>query len=120
MKLKRASIILLLTIAAIAVCRLQARWVPTEHWFAEPRIYERPKKGYVPTKDVAIDVGRAVIRGAYGAKFGKELEPLDARLFGDVWVVYSYFPDDGTVKGGVTTVEISKTSGSVLSLRSER
>lgn len=124
MEMKRSTLVLFATaiIACVAAQGVKAkRWEPTADWFQEARIYERPKAGYVGSKETAISIGRAVIQGAYGKVFAKGSEPLNAKLFGDVWVVYSYFPmEDPIPVGGVTTVEISKTSGSILSLRSER
>jgi hypothetical protein len=107
---------------ALGVAQVHDRWTPTEDWFKEARIYERPKGGYVRNKDTAIAIGRAVMVDAYRSGFVAQLEPLDAKLFGDVWVVYSYSRKGSGIPsaGGVTTVEISKTSGSILSMRSER
>lgn len=121
-------LLILLLISAFKSQSKAHRWIPSESWFNEPRLYERPKAGFVPNKEAAIAIGRTVMIGAYGKKFVKGLEPLGAKLFGDVWVVYSYFEPEGTTlggkvllaKGGVTTVEISKTSGSILNLTSER
>ena len=100
------------------------RWIPTEQWLRSSKPSQRPIKGCVPDKGTAISVGKAVMTGAFGKDFADGAEPIDAKLFGDVWVVYSHFePRDKNGRlnlGGPTTVEISRTSGAVLSLVSER
>lgn len=56
----------------------------------------------------------------YGPDFMKEMEPLDAKLLGDVWVVHNHeFTGDGHT-GGPTTVQISKSTGTIINVRSER
>lgn len=98
------------------------RWVPDDHWFMQPRYNERPMDGYIRKKETAIQIGRAIMLEYYGKDFMKEMEPLDAKLFGDVWLVYNHLPkaDMKEMVGGPTTVQISRSTGAILNVCSER
>ena len=100
------------------------RWVPTEHWLTqEPHHNQRPKDGYVADKKTALIIGKAVLAATLSQRLVQGSGPYDAKLFGNVWVVYSYFPEGPNGPqgvGGVATVEIDKTSGAILRLSSEQ
>ena len=111
-------------LALQAAMFVQQAWHPTKEWFQRPRISQKPVGGYVRTSETAIQIGRAIITDAFGKRFAKDLEPLRAKEIDGVWIVYSHFearsPTGELRTGGVTTVQISRTSGSILSLESER
>ena len=100
-----------------ALCA-QTKWEPTRRWLDSPKTIRRPEKGYIPDERTAISVGVAILEGQYEREFIRDIGPFKAKLFGDVWVVYSSFNQiDANATpnlGGPTTVEISKTNGAIL------
>jgi hypothetical protein len=54
----------------------------------------RPKEGFVPDKETAIAIARAVLIPIYGAKQIESEEPLLAHLESGVWTV------EGTLSAG--------------------
>jgi hypothetical protein len=118
------NLVALATLAAISIVPcLQDRWTPDKEWLSSGRLHERPVEGFVKKKSTAIAIARAVMLESYGPASMKEFEPLDAKQFNDVWVVYSNFTEgkgDNVSLGGPTTVEISKTSGAILNMTSGR
>ena len=100
------------------------RWVPTEHWLTQvPHYNQRPKDGYVRDKKTALVIGKAVLAATFSQRLVDKSGPYDAKLFENVWVVYSYFPEGPNgpqAVGGVATVEMDKTSGAILRVSSEQ
>lgn len=73
----------------------------------------RPANGFIPDRDTAIRVAKAILIPVYGEKTVGSEEPLSAALDGDVW----------TVKGaahpypsGNAEIKLSKSEGTVLFL----
>ncbi|GEM_PF-3932309 len=106
------------TLLALLVATLalpaQERWVPDAAWFKRPHYLRRPETGFVDKKETAIKIGRALIEGRLGPSQLKSDEPLDAKRFGDVWVVYGY--SDVSMSGSPTIVEISASTGTVINM----
>lgn len=118
-------IMIVSTIYGVGATQTQkGRWEPNKRWLQERRFYQRPDDGYVGDKRTAIAIATAIIVHVshFDEGYVKKIGPLDAKLFGDVWVVYSFLPErDETgypVAGGVTTVEISRTTGAILNFSS--
>lgn len=111
-----------ISIALAAMARQKGLpvWQPSEEWLKGSRPYLRPVNGFVTKKDTAIKIGRAAILDRYDEELLQELEPLDAKRFGDEWVVYSHLTlhdrEGHPTLGGVTTVEISASTGAILNL----
>lgn len=122
--MKTRVIIILIGVAICCMAICQQFWHPTVEWFRRPRISQRPVGGFVRSEKTAILIGRAIITDAFGVEFAKDIEPLKAKEIEGVWIVYSHFMEkdrDGKPRlGGVTTVQISRTSGAILCLESER
>jgi hypothetical protein len=72
-----------------------------------------PKDGFVPDENTAIVVAKAVLIPVYGEQSIKNEEPFSAALNNDTWSVHGTMPK-GFNKGGVASVEISKTKGCIL------
>jgi hypothetical protein len=119
--LRKVSTLTAAVATMVGVCA-QQRWEPSKEWLKEHRFLGRPEDGFVTKRETAIAVGRAVIRDAFDDRYVKALEPLGAKRFGDVWVVYSFSPrrapkeNELPLTGGVTTVEISASTGTVINL----
>lgn len=76
----------------------------------------RPRQGFVPDKETAISVGRALLSAAYGKEQISSEEPLYARLSGKVWIVKGSIPPlkpGEAYIGGLAEVRISKQTGAV-------
>ena len=103
---------------ALLAAGTQDRWVPDLEWLKYQRPLNRPLGGFVTKKDTAIAIGRAIIDETLGEKVRKGEEPLAAKRFGDVWVVY------GNKKvydlGGTVTVQLSASTGTVINVTSEQ
>ena len=81
----------------------------------------RPSAGFVPDSSTAVKIAEAVLIPVYGEKEIESERPFTAHLKNDVWIVDGtlYCPDGkGGVstlcKGGVATVQISKSDARVL------
>jgi hypothetical protein len=77
----------------------------------------RPKDGFVPDAKTAERIAEAVLIPVYGAEQISRERPFKAARRGDVWTV------TGTLNcgapqcvGGTAVVEISKTSGAIISM----
>ena len=103
---------------------ISQRWTPDEAWLKKAKLSQRPLQGYVRNKETALIIGKAVLAETFGKRFLQNSGPYDAKRFGDIWVIYSYFEpidkDGGPNLGGVTTVELSAINGSVLGVTTER
>jgi len=68
----------------------------------------------VPTKEVALEVGKAVLAGAYGEGV-LNLEPFNVQQYysTNAWVVYGTLPDG---LGSIPIVVINKRDGKILKL----
>ena len=100
-------------------------WEPDAAWMQRRDFgYVRPKDGYAGDAKTAIAIGTAAIEHVYGEAFVKDRRRYKAKLFGDVWVVYSYFEivdAKGLVStGGPTWAQVNKTTGAILNMDSER
>lgn len=78
----------------------------------------KPKEGFVPNAETAVNVGEAVLMPVYGEDKIVGERPFKATLQRDVWTVEGTLHCDGppgaTCKGGTAVVKISKTSGQIL------
>lgn len=77
----------------------------------------RPKDGFVPDAKTAEKIAEAVLIPVYGEEqIGRE-RPFKAVRHGDVWTVKGTL-NCGAPKcvGGAAVVEISKTSGAIISM----
>jgi hypothetical protein len=84
------------------------RWYETK-W---GRSY-RPASGFIPDRDTAIRVAKAILIPVYGEKTVDSEEPLSVALDGDVWTV------KGAVRpypSGNAEIKLSKSEGTVLFL----
>lgn len=77
---------------------------------SDPTRFPKPKNGYIPTKECAIQVAEAIIR-ARGIAFEDQL-PLVATLSNKVWIVRGTLPKN--TLGVVLHVEIAQDSGAIL------
>ena len=118
-----------LSLVTIGICLVwpiskTQRRVPDETWLKKAKLIHRPVQGYVREKETALIIGKAVLAETFGKRFLQNSGPYDAKRFGDIWVIYSYFEtidkDGGPNLGGVTTVELSAINGSVLGVTTER
>jgi hypothetical protein len=87
------------------------------HSVASPDASVRPREGFVPDGKTAEKIAEAVLISVYKEKQIRQEEPFKAARRGDVWIV------TGTLNcgaprclGGTAVVEISKTSGEILSM----
>lgn len=71
-----------------------------------------PAEGFVPTAEVAIGIGEAVLAPVYGAEVIRSQRPFRAELKGDIWTVEGTLPEG--YAGGVAIVEISRSDGTIL------
>jgi hypothetical protein len=72
----------------------------------------RPLSGYVPDKQTAIQIARAVLVPIYGSKLVKSESPLSAKLEDQIWVITGRPPKEDI--GGYVTIKISKQTGEIL------
>lgn len=68
--------------------------------------------GFVPTKEVAIEIAVAVWKPIYGEKEIRRQKPYKAELKDGIWHVRGHLPEG--YKGGVALARISKETGSIL------
>jgi hypothetical protein len=93
----------------------QGRRVPDEKWLRTPHFLNRPQGGYVTKKATAIAIAKAILAEVYDdEKLFERNGPFDAKRFGDVWVVYSFVPDDPEIVGGGFAVQISASTGTII------
>lgn len=73
----------------------------------------KPKDGFVPNAETAINVAEAVLTPIYGEEVIKKEKPFKARLKNEIWIVSGSMPS-GLTLGGVSHVKISKQNGAIL------
>jgi len=77
-----------------------------------------PKRGFVPSAEVAEAVAEAVLTPVYGRQIVVSERPFKATLNGNIWVVKGKVPCDGPPEavcpGGAGEVWISQKNGQIL------
>jgi hypothetical protein len=103
-----------------ALCLISAAQTPNDHEefeynrrFIVSAHSPKPKDGFVPDKETAISIARAVALPVYGRKLVDEEQPFRSELKDGVWMVLGTMHCDHCV-GGTLVIEIDKTSGKVL------
>ena len=83
----------------------------------------KPKAGYVPDSDTAVQIAEAVLAPVYGKNQIESERPFGAWLKEGVWTVSGTLHCAGAkgspnahCDGGVAVVEISKDDGRILSM----
>ena len=97
-----------LSICCLMICLHGCQSTPVSHSF-------KPKGGFVPDRETAIQVGRAILISVYGKARVDECEPLEATLKDGVWTVEGTLPEG--YRGGVAKIKISQDDGRVLEVR---
>ncbi len=70
------------------------------------------KDGFVPTKEVAIEIALAVWKPIYGEKEIRRQKPYKAELKDGIWHVRGTLPEGW--KGGTAMARINKQTGCIL------
>jgi hypothetical protein len=70
------------------------------------------KEGFVPTKEVAIEIALAVWKPIYGEKQLLKQKPYQAELKNGIWHVRGTLPEGW--KGGTAIARINKQTGCIL------
>ncbi|MCP1106291.1 YbbC/YhhH family protein [Serratia nevei] len=73
-----------------------------------------PKDGFVPTEEIAREIGLIIASEVYGRKRIEEQIPLLVELDGDKWIIRGSRGKSTYGKGGLLEMHISKKSGEVL------
>jgi hypothetical protein len=79
---------------------------------AESPSYVR-KGGFVPDEKTAVRIAEAVLDPIYGEQQVAQEKPFSAALDGDTWTVQGHLPQ-GSNRGGVAVVELSRHDGRIL------
>ena len=75
------------------------------------------RDGYIPNRETAIAVARAILTPIYDPELLKREEPLVAELKGDAWLVHGTLcPSPDACPGGTIELALSRSSGRILSL----
>lgn len=72
----------------------------------------KPKEGYVPDEETAINIAVAVWIPIYGKEQIESEKPYKAVLENDIWHVTGSLPEGW--RGGVAGAEISKDNGRII------
>ena len=96
-------VVLVVTVLVILGCR--------QNYSGEKHNY-KPKEGYVPDEETAIQIAVAVWMPIYGEKQIEGEKPYRAKLNNGIWTVEGTLPDEWV--GGVAVVEIAKEDGRIL------
>ena len=116
----KVGLIVLVSVVAFAGVRPQQEWRPTKAWLQKhPRYFWQPANGFVESKETAIAIGTAVLTQILGRKAVIDAGKLDAVRIDDVWVVFSQPPVDekgNLAAGGIVTVQIDNTTGTIINL----
>ena len=72
-----------------------------------------PKQGFVPNKEIAIQIAVLVLKPIYGERHINEQKPFKAVLRGGAWIVTGTLPKRFDV-GGVAEITISKKTAAIL------
>lgn len=72
----------------------------------------RPKDGFVPNEESAIQIAVAVWTPIYGKKNIECQKPYKAMLKGGIWHVFGHLPKN--TPGGVAIAEIQKTDAKIV------
>jgi hypothetical protein len=78
----------------------------------------RPKDGYVPNTEIAIDIATSVWKGIYGKERISAQSPYFAYLINDIWMVSGSFSK--FAKGGTAKALISRETGEILYVSHDR
>ncbi len=77
----------------------------------------KPKEGFVPDAKTAEKIAEAVLIPVYGEKQIRQEEPFKALRRGNIWTVTGALNCGApNCDGGTAVVEVSKTSGEILSM----
>jgi hypothetical protein len=87
----------------------------TLQFFASESVKEHsvvPKEGFVPTKQVAIEIAVAIWKPIYGKEAIEKQKPYKAYLKNGTWYVFGHQPPKSL--GGVAIAEIQKEDAKIL------
>jgi hypothetical protein len=74
---------------------------------------DRPKDGFVPSSEAAIQIAEAIASALYGERTALDERPFRARLRAGVWTVIGTL-NPPRAYGGVAIIQINKADGRVL------